>query len=105
MEEEELRRSSLSVDLREYVAENFGAEDWSGKVTYRVEQVTDGQIFDVTATFLDEPDDDEPLEVCSALGSWLYSVIRAAGEVRVDHRGEVVAQRLGRTASCEVPEE
>ncbi len=104
VEEEELRRSSLSIELREYVADNFSADEWPSKVTYRVEQVTDGQIFDVTATFLSEPQDDEPLDVCSALGAWLYSVIRGAGEVSVEFRGDVVAERLGRTAGCEVPE-
>ena len=103
-EEESLRFSSNGIQLREYVSENFGSDAWPDKVVYRVAEASDGQIFDVTARFIDDPEGDEALDACAALGVWLYVAIAADGEVRVEHEGEVVAQRLTRSATCEVPE-
>ncbi|MEM7287274.1 MAG: hypothetical protein AAF480_13055 [Actinomycetota bacterium] len=103
-DEEALRFSSNGIQLREYVSENFGNDDWPDKVTYRVAEASDGQIYEVTARFVDDPEDDEALDACAALGVWLYVALGAAGEVRIEHEGEVVAQRLTQTATCEAPD-
>lgn len=103
-EDEALRFSSNGIRLRQYVSENFGNDEWPDKVTYRVAEASDGQIFEVTARFIDDPEDDEALDACAALGVWLYVALGAAGEVRIEHEGEVVAQRLTQTATCEAPD-
>ena len=103
-EEEAFQFSSNGIELREYVSANFGNDDWPDKVTYRVAEASDGQIFEVTARFIESPQGDEALDACAALGVWLYVALGAAGEVRVEHEGEVVAQRLTQTATCEAPD-
>lgn len=103
-DETAMQFSSNGARLRDYVSENFGSDEWPDKVTYRVAEASDGQIFEVTARFIDDPEADEALDACAALGVWLYVALGAAGEVRVEHEGDVLAQRLTQTATCEAPD-
>ncbi len=95
--------ATLLSSVRRYVRDNFGSSDWTDKVAYQIEEATDGQILDITVTFIVEADGDEPSEACTALGIWLYEVRNSGGSVEVIDDDEVVVHRLSREDSCVEP--